>query len=171
MNWQILTRLIAPALLFLGGIASIYCGSRHHRVEVIEVQEVTREIKIPVPAPPPGFGPPGFGPGGGGPASPDDPTAPDGPPSEGTPGNGGTADPQADPAEGNSGDSASVAYITQKVTVDEQVAKTLLEPALYHELTIGGVALVRADEAEAFDMPAGSLRQTYSGQPPALCPT
>jgi hypothetical protein len=61
--WTIVVRAALPALLLVGGIASVVYGVVRHTAVVAQEQEI--EIDV---APPPGFGPPGvpgFLPGGG----------------------------------------------------------------------------------------------------------
>ena len=142
MKWRVLRRLVVPVLLVLGGVASVIHGARFHSAEVFETQQVQQTIRIPT-----SFGP--AGPIGG--------TSPWGIGGE--------------PGSAPSPDEGGPAFITQTITRTVQVPKTLLEPTLTRELTVGGVARVAEADAELFDLEPGSLRQTYTGAPPSLCPT
>ena len=144
MPRNLLLRSVASVLLVAVGIPAVVYGVKYHGVQVFEAKQVTEVIKIPIPFPPGGpIG--GSSPWGGGPTD---------------------ASPSADGSMSESGP----AFINQTVTTTRQVPKIEFEPQLLREMTVGGVALVRTDE-EVPGLARGSLRQTYSGQAPSLCPT
>lgn len=55
----------------------------------------------------------------------------------------------------------SQSFMKKKITRKLMVEKTVAEPDLCREVSIGGVRLLES----------GELQQTYSGRPPSLCPT
>ena len=62
--WAIIRRAVLPALLLIGGLASLIYGAIFHSVEVLEDQETEATIEVPAEFAP---GPPGreaFPPGG-----------------------------------------------------------------------------------------------------------
>ena len=146
MKLRVLRRLVVPVLLVLGGIVSVIYGDRYHSAEVFETREVKQTIRIPT-----AFGPAdsisGNSPWGVG-GAPGQSPAPDEPGADGGP-----------------------AFLTQTITRTLQVPKTLLEPTLNRELTVGGVARLGESDAQSLGLEAGDLRQTYTGEAPSLCPT
>ena len=115
--WRIVVRLILPALLLVGGIASLIYGAKYHTAPVVEEKEI--EVSL---APPmgdgflPGFeGPPGFP-----------------PPLEGPPG---LMSPMIElPPE----------LMKQKQIIS--ITKEEPESILIREITVGGVALLDSGE-------------------------
>ncbi len=148
--WRLVRRAIGPSLGLVAGVAALAYGLSKHAERAFEEQ--TEEIEIAVSD----FGPPGMPPEFAGP-----PGMP--PEFAGPPGMPGMESPPGFP-----GPPPGMLPFgpppprKQKVTQTTIVEKTLLEPAIVRDVTIGG--LVRE--------PRG-LRRTYSssGPPPALCPT
>jgi hypothetical protein len=176
---MLLRRLLLVSLLLLGA-AFLVCGSAYHRVTVLEARE--REITIVVPSPL-GFGDQGFGPAD----LPQDSessedsesngeAAEDGNPFEPRPANeaGQQENPFAprmnpgteeNPFEARGGPAGGLPELppglqTKRESEQYTVALQLSEWALVFDATVGGLTRVN-----------GELRRTYSGQPPALCPT
>ena len=147
-----LTRALAPALLVLAGIAALVAGARS-RYPVLEEKQIDATIRIPVPA---SMFPPGME------SSDSWEMAPS------------THGPQP---------GATPQFITKKVKQTKSVTVFDSEGKLLQELTFGGVALLsratRRSPSKFWDLAFrtaallddGRLKRTYSGKPPALCPT
>ena len=141
-------RFLAMVFLLLGGAGSLLYGSFCHRVTVEEDKQ--REISIAVPTMSE-FGDTSFEPGGDTMAGDIDPFH--------TPSDGG--DPSENPFENPPGPPVPFGMRFEKVTEKYVESSEEWEPTIVWEVTIGGV--VR--------MANGPLKRTYSGKPPALCPT
>jgi hypothetical protein len=155
-----LVRIIAMLLTLLGGCGAILYGALFHVVAVEE--EKQRETSIMVPTLP-GFGdaPPDRGEA----AMPRPPAPPEMPP--------GDADPFSSPPNGDAPAERSEnpfepppalpappGMRLEKVTEKYVESEDSPEWSLVREVTFGGVRLDN-----------GQLKRTYSGQPPALCPS
>jgi hypothetical protein len=144
--WSVVRRAILPLLVLAIGIAGLTYGLHKHTARAFE--ERVEEIEITVPE----FGPPGMPPEFAGPPGvPPEfagPPGMDGPP--GFPGPPGMLPFGPPPPR------------KQKVTQTTIVEKSLSEPTIIRDVTIGGLVLE-----------ARGLRRTYSGSgpPPSLCPT
>lgn len=176
-------RPLPAILLLLGGFASLAYGMLYHKVAVFRDEEETVKISVPTP----------FGPGAGfsDPLPPDDEanpfesTAPLPPGDEANPFEGpasnrppGAATDGSNPFEGPSAEIPPASDgapwsddeplplplpgpSTQTITKTVSISHDAPEWTLVREITFGGVARLAN----------GQLKQTYSGKPPALCPT
>lgn len=144
-------RFLAMVVLLLGGVGSLLYGSFFHGIMVEEEKE--REISIAVPTMSE-FGDMPFEPGGGAMAddiNPFDMYSGSGESSE---------NPFENPPE-PSAPPVPFGMRFEKVTETYVESSEEWEPTIVWEVTIGGV----------MRMANGQLKRTYSGQPPALCPT
>jgi hypothetical protein len=153
-------RIVLLILFLLAGLASLLYGAMFHAVSVQEEKE--REISIAIPTLP-GLGDMPFQQGGNAEARPsEENTVPSGDvdPFRTPPGGGVSAgNPFDSPAPPGPPPPPGMRF--EKVT--EKYLETSEEPewSMVWEVTIGGVVRLAN----------GQLKRTYSGQPPALCPT
>jgi hypothetical protein len=151
MNWA---RITAMILLFLGAVGSLLYGAIFHTVAVEEEKE--REISIMIPT----LSGPGESPlerGEDARAMPPGEVDPFRTP----PARGAQQENSENPFENHSTPLVPPGMRTEKVT--EKYVESSDEPewAIIREVTIGGVVRLAN----------GALKRTYSGQPPALCPS
>jgi len=161
-------RPVIAVLLLVGGIGMLVYGARFRTITVLE--QKTEEVRIAIPSPfdfgMPGGGMPGVDPSsaGAGDQAPGDQTAgDDGNPFEGRPaepGEDSSQNPFAPPGP------PGLPFAPPGLRF-ETVIKEYLEPrtepewAIVRDVTVGGVVRLAN----------GELKRTYSGKPPALCPT
>ncbi len=183
MRWM---RVLPPVALLCLGAGMLVYGSVFHSLTILEEEEIELSIPIPAPFAPPvfddGFQPVdpfdhGMQPPGQDPFAPHDPFAPmdEFDPAEGVnpfePGDGPPDAMEQDPYAGQElpeelppeepwfPDPHGMMY----QTITQINLNALIEPewVLVREVTVGGVARLEN----------GELKRTYSGKPPALCPT
>jgi hypothetical protein len=154
-------RKLGLILVFLAGWGLLVYGLAYHRITIEEAKQ--REVSVAV-ATLPGVG--DMQPEGGSDAEPAAPEetpkdADDGDPFR-TPAAKGTADANAEnPFESHAAPPAPANVKYEKVTENYIDVHAEPEWAIVRDVTVGGVVLLAN----------GHLKRTYSGQPPALCPT
>ena len=159
---RVVRRTGLPLLLLLAGIGMVVYGAAFRTLPVLVEEEQEYEVLVPGPIMP--FGPPGA------PQLPPDarpaPGDADNPFQASVPGQAAEdARPDDNPFEPPASDAAAGALppgmftkqVTERVLVDEWMPEWLL----VRDVTFGGMARLEN----------GQLKRTYSGKPPALCPT
>ena len=170
--WKIARQSALPAGVVLLGVAALVYGAWFHRVPVSEEKE--REVSVAIPSP---FGTDMWGDSATQPALP--PASDDGDSSaeqkkatdaatdnDGNPFGGAPNSPMSSGGEENPFETAgNVPGLPpmrfEKVTEKYEVALDEPEWVIVREVTFAGVVRLAN----------GQLKRTYSGQPPALCPT
>jgi hypothetical protein len=154
-------------MLFLAGSYALVYGLFFHRVAFDETKQ--RDVMIAVPTLGDGGESPPSAPGGDAAAAPSEKTPPteNGRPSDDVdpfrspPAGDGHAANSENPFDGPPGVPSVPGFRFKKIKEDYTVVTLDSEWAIVRDVTVGGVML----------LPNGHLKRTYSGKPPALCPT
>lgn len=162
--WIFDRRAAAAILLLLAGVGMAVYGAAFHAIPLLVEEERQYEVLVPGPIMP--FGPFGL------PSTPAE-NQPVGGPADNpfeTPGAGRPAEqmsPQENPFEPSlqspmdSQGMVPPGLVTRKITERVALDEWMPEWVVVREVTFGGVARLEN----------GQLKRTYSGKPPALCPT
>jgi len=154
-------RAVLPIVLLLAGVGMVVFGSAFHAVPLLVEEDRQYDVLVPGPMTPFGpFGPPAATPGAqpapGASNNPFEPPVPGGPAdkmqAEDNP-----FEPSQTPSDSPVPPGLVAKKIIERVVLDERKP----ERVLVRDVTFGGV--VRLGN--------GQLKRTYSGKPPALCPT
>ena len=160
-------RLLLLLVLFLTGSYALVYGLFFHRVAFDETKQ--RDVTIAVPTSGDGSESPPAESGSGAEAAPPEktPAAESGHASDNVdpfrspPAGGGHAGNSENPFDGPPGVPNIPGFRFKKIKEDYVVVTLDSEWAIVRDVTVGGVTL----------LPNGHLKRTYSGKPPALCPT
>ncbi len=160
-------RLLLLLVLFLTGSYALVYGLFFHRVPFDETKQ--RDVMVAVPTSGEGGELPPAESSGDAAAAPPEKTPPsesghpsdDVDPFRSPPAGGGHAGNSENPFDGPPGVPNIPGFRFKKIKEDYVVVTLDSEWAIVRDVTVGGVML----------LPNGHLKRTYSGKPPALCPT